>query len=152
MIDTLDRLVDDISKLKSKLILLIGPPRSGKSDLLGQLSSRRQAQVLNVGAILGRELLTVPNTRRHLQAADLLKSITDDAAENGLLLMDNIELLFDRTLHISPLDLLKRHAQARRVVSVWPGELRENRLSYAVTGHPEYQDYGIDGLVPFEIK
>jgi hypothetical protein len=152
MIDTLDRLVDDISKLKSKLILLIGPPRSGKSDLLGQLSARRQAQVLNVGAILGRELLTVPNTRRHLQAADLLKSITDDAAENGLLLMDNIELLFDRTLHISPLDLLKRHAQARRVVSVWPGELRENRLSYAVTGHPEYQDYGIDGLVPFEIK
>jgi len=152
MIDTLDRLVDDISKLKSKLILLIGPPRSGKSDLLGQLSARRQAQVLNVGAILGRELLTVPNTRRHLQAADLLKSITDDAAENGLLLMDNIELLFDRTLHISPLDLLKRHAQARRVVSVWPGELRENRLSYAVTGHPEYQDYGIEGLVPFEIK
>lgn len=152
MIDTLDRLVDDISKLKSKLILLIGPPRSGKSDLLGQLSARRQAQVLNVGAILGRELLTVPNTRRHLQAADLLKSITDDVAENGLLLMDNIELLFDRTLHISPLDLLKRHAQARRVVSVWPGELRENRLSYAVTGHPEYQDYGIDGLVPFEIK
>lgn len=152
MIDTLDRLVDDISKLKSKLILLIGPPRSGKSDLLGQLSARRQAQVLNVGAILGRELLTVPNARRHLQAADLLKSITDDAAENGLLLMDNIELLFDRTLHISPLDLLKRHAQARRVVSVWPGELRENRLSYAVTGHPEYQDYGIEGLVPFEIK
>lgn len=152
MIDTLDRLVDDISKLKSKLILLIGPPRSGKSDLLGQLSARRQAQVLNVGAILGRELLTVPNTRRHLRAADLLKSITDDAAENGLLLMDNIELLFDRTLHISPLDLLKRHAQARRVVSVWPGELRENRLSYAVTGHPEYQDYGIDGLVPLEIK
>jgi len=152
MIDTLDRLVDDISKLKSKLILLIGPPRSGKSDLLGQLSARRQAQVLNVGAILGCELLTVPNTRRHLQAADLLKSITDDAAENGLLLMDNIELLFDRTLHISPLDLLKRHAQARRVVSVWPGELRENRLSYAVTGHPEYQDYGIEGLVPFEIK
>ena len=152
MIDTLDRLVDDTSKLKSKLILLIGPPRSGKSDLLGQLSARRQAQVLNVGAILGRELLTVPNTRRHLQAADLLKSITDDAAENGLLLMDNIELLFDRTLHISPLDLLKRHAQARRVVSVWPGELRENRLSYAMTGHPEYQDYVIDGLVPFEIK
>ena len=152
MIDTLDRLVDDISKLKNKLILLIGPPRSGKSDLLGQLSARRQAQVLNVGAILGRELLTVPNTRRHLQAADLLKSITDDAAENRLLLMDNIEILFDRTLHISPLDLLKRHAQARRVVSVWPGELRENRLSYAVTGHPEYQDYGIDGLVPFEIN
>ncbi|SFL97249.1 BREX-3 system P-loop-containing protein BrxF [Shimia aestuarii] len=80
MIDTLDKLIDDISSLKSKLILLIGPPRSGKSDLLRQLSARRQAKVLNVGAVLGRELLTVPNTRRHLQAADLLKGITDDVA------------------------------------------------------------------------
>jgi len=152
MIDALDRLVEDISKLNSKLILLIGPPRSGKSDLLGQLSARRQTKVLNVGAVLGRELLTVPGTRRHLQAADLLKGLADDVAGNGLLLMDNIELLFDRTLHISPLDLLRRHAQARRIVSVWPGDLRENRLSYAATGHPEHQDYGIDGLVPFEIN
>jgi hypothetical protein len=152
MIDALDRLVEDISRLNSKLILLIGPPRSGKSNLLGQLSARRQVPILNVGAALGRELLTVPTTRRHLQAADLLKSIADDVAEDGLLFIDNIELLFDRTLHISPLDLLKRHAQARRVISVWPGELRENRLSYATTGHPEHQDYGIDGLVPFEIN
>ncbi len=152
MINTLDRLVDDIAGMQSKLILLIGPPRSGKSDLLGKLSARRQAKMLNVGAVLGRELLTIPNTRRHLQAADLLKGITENVAEDGLLLMDNIEILFDQTLHISPLDLLKRHAQARRVVSVWPGERRENRLSYAAIGHPEHQDYGIDGLVPFEIK
>jgi hypothetical protein len=47
---------------------------------------------------------------------------------------------------------LKRHAHARRVIAVWPGELREDRLSYATTGHPEHQDYGIDGLVPFEIR
>jgi len=151
MIEKLHGLVEDISGLNSKLVLLIGPPRSGKSNLLGQLAARRQVRVLSLGATLGRKLLTVPSTRRHLQAADLLKYLADDFASHGLLLMDNIELLFDRTLQLSPLDLLKRHAHARRVVAVWPGELRENRLSYAATGHPEHQDYGIDGLVPFEI-
>ena len=151
MIEKLENLVDDITSLNSKLVLLIGPPRSGKSGLLAQLSERKDTPVLNVGAGLGRQLLAIPSTRRHLQAADLLKDMADEAARHGLLLLDNIELLFDNTLQLNPLDLLKRYAHAGRVIAVWPGQLRENRLSYATTGHPEHQDYGIDGLVPFEI-
>ena len=151
MIEKLENLVDDIASLNSKLVLLIGPPRSGKSGLLAELSERRDTPVLNVAATLGRQLLAIPSTRRHLQAADLLNDLVDETARHGLLLLDNIELLFDRTLHLNPLDLLKRHAHAGRVVAVWPGELRESRLYYAATGHPEHQDYGIDGLVPFEI-
>lgn len=152
MIEKLEHLVDDITSLNSKLVLLVGPPRSGKSALLHQLSERRDAPVLNVGEALGRQLLAIPSTRRHLQAADFLKDLVDEIARQGVLLLDNIELLFDRTLQLNPLDLLKRHAHARRVIAVWPGELRERRLSYAATGHPEHQDYGIDGLVPFEIR
>lgn len=151
MIEKLDRLVEDISSLNSKLVLLIGPPRSGKSSLLLQLAERRQARVLSVSGILGRQMLMVPSTQRHLQTTDLLKELTDEFASQGLLLADNIELLFDRTLQLSPLDLLRRLAHARRVIAVWPGELREDRLSYARTGHPEHQDYGVDGLVPFKI-
>lgn len=151
MIEKLEKLVDDTASLNSKLVLLIGPPRSGKTALLAQLAERQDAPVLEVGAALGRQLLAVPNTRRHLQAADLMKDLADVSASQGLLLLDNIELLFDRTLQLNPLDLLKRHAHARRVIAVWPGQLRERRLSYAITGHPEHQDYGIDGLVPFEI-
>ena len=151
MIEKLENLVDDITSLNSKLVLLIGPPRSGKSRLLAQLSERRDTPVLNVAATLGRQLLVIPSTRRHLQAADLLNDLADQTARQRLLLLDNIELLFDRTLHLNPLDLLKRHAHAGRVIAVWPGELRENRLCYAATGHPEHQDYAIDGLVLFEI-
>ncbi|KAF0228151.1 MAG: hypothetical protein FD175_2257 [Beijerinckiaceae bacterium] len=151
MIEALDRLVEDVSGLNSKLVLLIGHPRTGKSSLLGRLAENRQMRLLNVGMELGRKLLLVSSTRRHLQATDMLKELADDSSHNGLLIMDNIEILFDQTLKLSPLELLKRHAHARRVVAAWPGELREGRLSYATTGHPEHQDYGIDGLVPFKI-
>lgn len=151
MIENLEYLVDDITSLNSKLVLLVGPPRSGKSALLVELSERRGTPVLNVGATLGRKMLAIPSTRRPFQAADMLKDLADETAHQGILLLDNIELLFDRNLQLNPLSLLKRHAHARRVVAVWPGEIRERRLSYAVTGHPEHQGYGIDGLVPFEI-
>lgn len=149
MIDQLDRVVDDISTVHSKLVLLIGQPGTGKSKLLWQLAKRKQAPVLNIGTALARELLTVPSARRHLYVAEIFRGLADEVASQGILLVDNIELLFDRTLKLSPLDLLRRHAQARRVIAVWPGELRDNRLVYAETGHPEYRDYAIDGLVPF---
>jgi hypothetical protein len=152
VLERLDQLVDEIGSLNRKLILLIGPPRSGKTRLLNDLAKRRQIAVLNVGSALGRELLAVSSARRHLKTAALLKDLADGHAAVGLVLLDNIELLFDRTLQLNPLDLLKRHAHAHRVVAAWPGELNQDRLSYATMGHPERQDYAVDGLVPFEIN
>lgn len=151
MVEKLDQLVEDITSLHSKLILLTGPPMSGKSQCLQKFSERRKTPTLNVGAALGRQLLTVPSTRRHLLATELLAELSRNTARNGLLLMDNIELLFDCNLRLNPIDLLKRHAHANRVIAVWPGDLRENRLSYATTVHPEHRDYAVDGFVPFEI-
>ena len=151
MLEDLDRIVTEISSLNSKLVLLIGPPRSGKSGLLSALAKRREAAVLSLGTALGRQLVAIPNARRHLVAVELLGELANSCAASGILLLDNIELLFDRTLQLDPLNLLKRHAHARRVVAVWPGEIHDNRLTYAITGHPEHQDYGIEGLVPFTI-
>lgn len=151
MIDELQRKIADTALLNSKLILLIGPPRSGKTALLGQLSDRMKVQVLNAGVALGRDLLGLPRTRRHLQVSELFKALADTAAGHGLLLVDNIELLFDKTLQVSPLNLLKAQARVRPVVAVWPGDFCENRLFYAASGHPEYQDQSADGAILFKV-
>jgi ABC-type uncharacterized transport system ATPase component len=152
MIDELERKIADTELLNSKLILLIGPAHSGKTALLSQLSDRMNVQVLNVGLALGRDLLALPRTRRHLQVSELFKALADTATSQGLLLVDNIELLFDRTLRVAALDLLRSQARVRPVVAVWPGELRENRLSYAVSGHPEHQDYSPDGAILLRVN
>lgn len=101
---------------------------------------------------MGTRLAAMSVKQRALAAPTLLRELTDEHAVTDLLLLDKIELLFDRTLQLDPLDLLKRHAHARRVVAVWPGELRDGRLIYAEMGHPEHQDYGLEGLVPFTIQ
>lgn len=152
MLLELQRKIADTASLNSKLILLIGPPGNKKTIFLGQLSDCMNAQVLNVGLVLGRDLLALPRTRRHLKVPEIFKSLADAAACHDLLLVDNIELLFDRTLRVGPLDLLKAQARVRPVVAVWPGELRENRLSYAVSGHPEHQDHSPNGAILFEIN
>lgn len=152
MIDRLERLVEEIAALHSKLVLLIGAPGSGKTALLQVLAKNRGATPLNIGSALGNRLAAIPQKQRPLQTNPILRELADQHAVGDLLLLDNIELLFDRTLQLDPLDLLKRHAHARRVVAVWPGESRDGRLIYAEMGHPEHQDYGLEGLVPFAIQ
>jgi hypothetical protein len=91
-----------------------------------------------------------------LQTTSILRELADQHASEDILLMDNIEILFDRSLQLDPLELLKRHAHSRRVVAVWPGQLqgdeKSGRLTYADMGHPEHQDYSLAGFVPFQIQ
>lgn len=156
MLNHLTRLIDEIGDLNSKLILLVGPSRSGKTQLLRQLGAEINITPLNVGVELGSRLAGIQQRQRHLQTTTILRELADQHAPGDLLLLDNLELLFDRSLQLDPLDLLKRHAHAKRVVAVWPGELqgdtRTGRLTYADMGHPEHQDYNLTGVVPFEIQ
>ncbi len=156
MIEKLKHLVDEVGALQSKLDLLIGPPHSGKTALLHTLAQSKGVKPLNVGAKLGGRLAGMPQKQRHLQTTTILRELADQHATGDLLLLDNIELLFDRSLQLDPLDLLKRHAHAKRVVAVWPGELqgdaRTGRLTYADLDHPEHQDYSLAGVVPFAIQ
>ena len=48
MIEALERFVDDLAVVNSKLLLLIGAPNSGKSELLRQLAERRELHILNL--------------------------------------------------------------------------------------------------------
>jgi AAA+ superfamily predicted ATPase len=112
MIEKLERLVDEVGALQSKLVLLIGPPNSGKTALLHSLAKSKGVTPLNVGAELGGRLAGMPQRQRHLQTTTILRELADQHAPGDLLLLDNIELLFDRSLQLDPLDLLKRHAHA----------------------------------------
>jgi hypothetical protein len=151
VVEQLDCLVDEIEARHSKLILLIADGGLSQSFLLRELAQRRGATVLNIGSELGARLAELPVKQRALAVPVVLRELADRRAANGLVLLDNIELLFDRSLRLEPLDLLKQLARTRRVVVVWPGQLREGRLIYAETGHPEHQDCNISGLVIFKI-
>ena len=151
MLATLERLIGEIGDLNSQLILLVGPSRSGKTQLLRQLSAKFNIEPLNVGLELGRRLASTPNSKRGFSAGELLREIADRERTEDPLLLNNLEVLFEPSLQINPLDLVRRLAHSKRVVAVWPGELRGDRLVYADMSHPEHRDYSRDGVVVLEI-
>ena len=131
MIEQLERVVAEIGDINSKLVLLVGASGTGKTKLLRELGGRLHIEPLNVGLELGRRLAATPNNKRGFSAGELLRDIAERERSDDPLLLDNLELLFEKSLQINPLDLVKRLAHSKRVVAVWPGELRADRLVYA---------------------
>lgn len=151
MLAQLERLIGEVGNLNSKLVLLVGDGRSGKTQLLRQIGAKLNIVPLNVGLELGLRLAAMQSNNRGLSVGELLREITDRERAEDTLLLDNLELLFEPSLQINPLDLIRRLAHSKRVVAVWPGKLRGDRLLYADIGHPEYRNYSRDGVVVLEI-
>lgn len=151
MLAQLERLIGEVGNLNSKLILLVGDGRSGKTLLLRQIGAKLNIVPLNIGLELGRRLAAMQSNNRGLSAGELLREITDRERAEDTLLLDNLELLFEPSLQLNPLDLIRRLAHSKRVVAVWPGKLRGDRLLYADIGHPEYRNYSREGVVVLEI-
>ena len=153
MLNKLESLVNDMHAIQNKIVLIVGAPQTGKTALLKLLAKSLDTIPVNIGLVMGKRLSAIPQRHRPLEASSILRELADQyTSNNDLLLIDNIELLFDHSLQLTPIDLLKRHAQARRVVAVWPGELRDGRLTYSELGHSEYHEYSTDGLFPFIIQ
>lgn len=152
ILEALQQRLIDVAHLHSKLILLVGGTEEERAALLNSLhAGQLAAPRLHLGITLATALAELPQRERHLQAGKLLRTIAQSYAPSGPLLIDGIELLFDTSLKVNALDMLRRQSLARPVVAAWPGEWRNGRLTYATLGHPEHQDHAADGAIIFEI-
>ncbi len=85
-------------------------------------------------------MLETPVRSRPLKVAGLLDDLLD-GVEDDRVLLDNIEILFDDSLKVEPLALLRGVSRRRLVMVIWRGEIEAGNLVYGVPGHPEYRNY-----------
>ncbi|MBN1217620.1 MAG: BREX-3 system P-loop-containing protein BrxF [Anaerolineae bacterium] len=137
----LNHLLPTISQQYHRLLLITGPHGSGKTCLLKELS-QQDIPYLNVNLYLSQKLLDLTTKERPLRIRRILTQIITDQPES-ILALDNIELLFEPSLHQDPLVLLQELSRNKSLVVAWGGVYDEqNRvLTYAEPGHPEYRRY-----------
>lgn len=150
MLKKLECKLEQIDGLNTKLIILVGLPGSGKTKILQELAHKLGIELINISLELGLRLSKIPHEQRGLSVNTELRDVIR-MNHNDPLLLDNLELLFEKSLKINPLDVIKRLAQSKRVVATWSGELCDNKLIYGRMPHPEYRSYEVDGIVMLEI-
>ncbi|MBN1944775.1 MAG: BREX-3 system P-loop-containing protein BrxF [Bradymonadales bacterium] len=130
--------VPEAANLYYRLILIVGPPRTGKTKALRDLAQGRDWPLVNVNLELSERLLDLTSKQRALRVPRLLGEIAD-GHPGEVLLLDNTEILFSTELQQDPLRLIQGLSRNRTVVATWCGEMDGEDLVYATPGHPEYR-------------
>ena len=172
MVESLaDKVIEAAAKaaeLYHRLVLLVAPAGAGKTAALQKVHERTAAPLVNVNLELSRRLLDLTERQRALQLPLLLAEIVG-ASPGDVVLLDNIEVLFDVSLKQDPLRLLQGLSRSKTVVAAWSGEIRaEGRglrtesnvdcsepitrssslyLVYATPEHLEYRRYPVRDLL-----
>lgn len=144
--DQVLRKIGAARELYHRLILIVGPAGSGKTTVLQEVSARGSAPLVNVNLELSRRMLDLTERQRALHLPRLLGEIVGEA-RGEMVLLDNIEILFDVHLKQDPLRLLQALSRNKTVVAAWNGSIVDGHMIYAAPDHPEYRRYPIRDLV-----
>ena len=138
--DQIIRQIDHAAELYYRLVLVIAPAGAGKTTALQDVRDRISAPLVNVNLELSRRMLELTERQRALQLPRLLSEIVN-ATQADVILLDNIEVLFDVSLKQDPLRLLQGLSRNKTVAATWNGSVDNEHLVYATPGHPEYKRY-----------
>lgn len=148
--DQVEAAVDALASGYERLVLIVGPPGSGKSSVLRDAADERHWPVTSLGLELAERMLEVPVQQRPARALDTISAILDEL-NSDVACLDNIELLFEPSLQLDPLGLLQSLSRQKTLVVAWPGGIVGDedspRLVHAERPHPEYREYPGRGLV-----
>jgi len=134
--------LEPVAGLYYRLILVVAPRGAGKTVALQEVAARTGALVMNVNLALSQRMLALTERQRSLRVPRLLEAITGQA-DKELVVLDNLEILFDVALKLDPLRLLQGLSRHRTVVAAWNGSMEGDYMTYAVPGHPEYRRYPV---------
>ena len=130
-----------------RLVILAGVPGSGKTAALQSIAHQAGCRIVNVNLELSKKMLELTRTQRSRQVERLLKEVIA-AAPGEVVLLDNLEILFDTGLEVEPLRLLQISSRNRTLVATWNGTYAGGTLTYAEPGHPEFVQFKqVDAVV-----
>ena len=138
--DNLKQAIRQAGDLYYRLVLLAGPQGTGKTAVLQALAKENQYPLINVNYQLSKRMLELTRTQRSRQVERLLKEVIA-SAPGDVVLLDNLEILFDPGLEVEPLRLLQVSSRNRTVVASWNGSFQDGTLTYAEPGHPEFVQF-----------
>jgi len=142
--------LEQAKELYYRLVLLVAPAGSGKTATLRNVHERTLFPLINVNLELSRRMLDLTERQRTLQLPRILSEIITQSKAD-VVLLDNIEILFDVRLKQDPLRLLQGISRNITLVAALSAEISTQPSSlylvYAAPDHAEYKRYPVQDFL-----
>jgi len=138
-----DQIVENVERaveLYYRLILVVAPSGQGKTAALQEVQLQKGFPLVNVNLELSCQMLDLTERQRVLKLSSLLLEIINKYKDD-IILLDNIEVLFDVSLKQDPMRLLLGLSRNKTLVVAWNGIVKNDYIIYATPNHPEYKRY-----------
>ncbi len=138
--------IDQCEYQYNRILLLVGKFGSGKTKLLQAISKSYKYPYINLNLALSERLLNLSNAERiSLDLDDIMSDIVNKNTSE-VILIDNIEIIFNPELKRDPLQLFRHISRNKTIIVSWPGSYENQKLSYAEPYHPEYFEEKVTDL------
>jgi len=144
--DQIIQMLGQTGDLYYRLIIVVARSGGGKTSAFCRVHEQIEAPIINVNLELSRRMLDLTERQRSLQAPKIFEEIVSES-QGEIVLLDNIEILFDPALKQDPLKLLQKLSRNKTLVVAWNGTCNSTHFTYASPEHAEFKRYPIRDLI-----
>lgn len=120
-----------------RLVWVAGGSSSERTALLRSMAEADGGVFVELGKTLSRALLDVPVPLRTASVEESFAACFAESPQKSTCL-DNIEILFEPSLRINPITLIKRASRHSLLIVAWPGAISQECLLFGPSDHPAH--------------
>lgn len=121
-----------------RCVLLVHPDVSRLRREAARLAGANAWPTVAIGPSLAAALLSTPTSQRPGVAERVCRALLEDARP-GPVVCTEIDLLFEPSLSLDALAMLREASRLTALVVTWPGTFADGYLAYAVPEHSHYR-------------
>jgi hypothetical protein len=140
--DKVTELQADLGRASSehyRLVWLAGGTDSERYALLRALAETEDGVFVEVGKKLSAALLEVPAPLRTASVEECFAACLGESS-GFVACLNHLEILFDPSLRINPVTLVKRASRHALIVAAWPGSTKDGQLTFGSPDHPAFME------------
>jgi len=138
VVGDLQELSKNVRSAHFRLVWLVGGSTVERSALLRRFADAESIPCLDVGRELSSALIELPASFRPASVEDCFSAMLDDQRETTICL-DHLEILFEPSLRLQPVELVRNASRHHTLIASWPGVDEGNALVFGSADHPAHQ-------------
>ena len=120
-----------------RVIWVVGGSASERSAVIRAVADAEDGAVLDVGRLLSAALIEIPSPHRAVSVDDAFSDMLSSGGKE-VLCLDHLEILFETSLMLQPIDLVKNASRRFLLVASWPGTFAQDSLVFGPEDHPAH--------------